>query len=131
MLPSRGCARWRIRQPRGKRPKCPLSLKDVSVQIRPPDATLNPGLPQGLKDEPIRHNVASIETSVVMREEIVTAVRFNLIPRHEVVVRLTFAVGEGPRPDIVRWFLQRQGAQKTQDGRSLICLDGCKPGRSK
>jgi hypothetical protein len=49
-----------------------------------------------------------------MREEIVTVVRFNPILRHEVVVRLTFAVGEGPRPDIVRWFLVRQEVQKTE-----------------
>lgn len=58
-----------------------------------------------------------------MREEIVTAVRFHPILRHEVVVRLTFTVGEGPRPDIVRWFLVREEVQKTQDGQSLICLD--------
>jgi hypothetical protein len=58
-----------------------------------------------------------------MREEIVTAVRFNLILRYEAVVRLTFTVGEGPRPDIVWWFLVREEVQKTQDGQSLICLD--------
>jgi hypothetical protein len=50
-----------------------------------------------------------------MREEIVTAVRFHPILRQQVVVRLTFAVGEGPRPDIVRWFLVREEVQKTQD----------------
>jgi hypothetical protein len=33
------CPGWRNRQPRRKRLKRPLSDKDVSVQIRPPDAT--------------------------------------------------------------------------------------------
>jgi hypothetical protein len=35
------------------------------VQIRPPDATSNPGLPQGLRGQPRSHNLASTETSVV------------------------------------------------------------------
>jgi hypothetical protein len=58
-----------------------------------------------------------------MREEIVTAVRFNPILRHEVVVRLTYNVGEGPRPDIVRWFLVREEIQNSKDDQDLICLD--------
>src|SRR6202011_3844079 len=32
--------------------------------------------------------------------------------RHEVVVRLTYTVGEGPRPDIVRWFLVKEEVQR-------------------
>src|SRR6266566_6659084 len=39
-----------------------------------------------------------------MREETVTAVRYCPILGCEVVVRITYEVGEGPRPDIVRWF---------------------------
>ena len=39
-----------------------------------------------------------------MREEVVTTVRYCLRLRREVAMRLTYAVGEGPRPDIVRWF---------------------------
>ena len=58
-----------------------------------------------------------------MREEIVTAVRYDPILRCEVVVRLTFTVGEGPRPDIVRWFLVRKEVQRVQDSQSLICWD--------
>jgi hypothetical protein len=58
-----------------------------------------------------------------MREEIVSAVRFNPILRHEVVVRLTYSVGEGPRPDIIRWFLVKEEIQKTQDSQSLVCLN--------
>jgi hypothetical protein len=58
-----------------------------------------------------------------MREEIVTAVRFNPVLRQEVVVRLTYSVGEGPRPDILRWFLVREEVQKTQDSQNSICLD--------
>jgi len=63
-----------------------------------------------------------------MREEIVTAVRFHPILRHQVVVRLMFAVGEGPRRDIVRWFLVREEVQKTQDGQSLVSLDDANQG---
>jgi hypothetical protein len=40
-----------------------------------------------------------------MREEIVTAVRYCLRLRREVAMRLTYTVGEGPRPGTVRWFL--------------------------
>ncbi len=58
-----------------------------------------------------------------MREEIVTAVRYDPILRREVVVRLTYTVGEGPRPDIVRWFLVREEVQRLQDSQSLICWD--------
>ena len=38
---------------------------------------------------------------------------------HEVVVRLTYRVDEGPRPDIVRWFLVREEALEVQDGQTL------------
>jgi len=58
-----------------------------------------------------------------MREEIVTAVRYHPILRHEVVVRLTYTVSEGPRPDIVRWFLVREEVQNLQESQSLICRD--------
>ena len=58
-----------------------------------------------------------------MREEIVTAVRYDPILRREVVVHLTYTVGEGPRPDIVRWFLVREEVQRLQDSQSLICWD--------
>lgn len=43
-----------------------------------------------------------------MREETVTLVRYSPIHRREVVVRLTYSIGEGPRPDIVRRFLVRE-----------------------
>ena len=55
-----------------------------------------------------------------MREEIVTLVRYHPILGHEVVVRLTYTVGEGPRPDIVRRFLVREEVQSPQDSQSLI-----------
>ena len=55
-----------------------------------------------------------------MREEITTAVRYSPILRSEVVVRLTYAVGEGPRPDIIRWFLVKEEVQRLQDTQSLI-----------
>ncbi len=58
-----------------------------------------------------------------MREETVTAVRYHPVLRHEVVVRLTYTVGEGPRPDIVRRFLVREEVQNLQDSQSLICRD--------
>ena len=58
-----------------------------------------------------------------MREETVTAVRYNPILGREVVVRLTYNVGEGPRPDIVRWFLVRQEVLNLQDSQGLICRD--------
>jgi hypothetical protein len=58
-----------------------------------------------------------------MREEIVNALRYDPILRREVVVRLTYTVGEGPRPDIVRWFLVKEELQRLQDGQSLICRD--------
>jgi len=53
-----------------------------------------------------------------MREETFTAVRFNASLGGEVVVRLTYDVGEGPRPDIVRWFLVREEVLKLQDSQS-------------
>jgi hypothetical protein len=42
-----------------------------------------------------------------MREEVVIAVRYHAGLRREIMMRLTFAVGEGHRPDVVRWFLVR------------------------
>jgi hypothetical protein len=50
-----------------------------------------------------------------MREEIVTAVRYNPILRRQVLVRLTYNVSEGPRPDIVRWFLVKEEVLKSPD----------------
>jgi hypothetical protein len=50
-----------------------------------------------------------------MREVTITAVRYNPILRRQVVVRLTYNVGEGPRPGIVRWFLVREEMLKLQD----------------
>jgi len=58
-----------------------------------------------------------------MREETVTAVRYNPILQSEVVVRLTYNVTEGPRPDIVRRFLVREEVLRSQDGQSLFCQD--------
>jgi len=58
-----------------------------------------------------------------MREEIITAVRYSPILRREVVVRLTYTVGEGPRPDIIRWFLVREEMQRLQDSQGLIFWD--------
>jgi hypothetical protein len=69
-----------------------------------------------------------------MREEIVNALRYDPILRREVVVRLTYSVGVGPRPDIVRWFLVKEEAQSLEDVGSLICradagqTDSDKPG---
>jgi len=53
-----------------------------------------------------------------MREETFTAIRYSPILRREVVVRLTYSVGEGPRPDIVRWFLVREEVLRSQDTQS-------------
>ena len=50
-----------------------------------------------------------------MREEIATSIRYSPILRREVVVRLTYAVGEGPRPDIIRWFLVKEEVQRLQE----------------
>jgi hypothetical protein len=58
-----------------------------------------------------------------MHEEIVNALRYDPILRREVVVRLTYTVGEGPRPDIVRWFLVKEEVQTLQDSQSLVCRD--------
>ncbi|MGB7844153.1 MAG: hypothetical protein WBL63_00935 [Candidatus Acidiferrum sp.] len=55
-----------------------------------------------------------------MREEIVTTVRYNPILRRQVLVRLTYNVSQGPRPDIVRWFLVKEEVLKPQDGQSLL-----------
>ena len=43
-----------------------------------------------------------------MPEEVVTAIRYSLQLRREVLMRLTYRVSEGPRPDTVRWFLVRK-----------------------
>jgi len=53
-----------------------------------------------------------------MRKETFTAVRFSPILKREVVVRLTYSVGEGPRPDIVRWFLVKEEVLRLQDSKS-------------
>jgi hypothetical protein len=58
-----------------------------------------------------------------MREETVNALRYDPILRRQVVVRLTYSVGVGPRPDIVRWFLVKEETQRLQDVGSLICRD--------
>jgi len=58
-----------------------------------------------------------------MREETVTTVRYCPILGCEVVVRLTYEVGEGPRPDIVRWFLVRQEMLNLQPSQGLIWRD--------
>jgi len=58
-----------------------------------------------------------------MRELTVIVVRYNPILRCQAVVRLTYNVGEGPRPDIVRWFLVREEVLKLHDSRSQICPD--------
>jgi hypothetical protein len=58
-----------------------------------------------------------------MREETVTTVRFSPILGRHVVVRLTYNVGEGPRPDIVRWFLVREEVLRLQGSQRLICGD--------
>jgi ribosomal protein S24E len=59
-----------------------------------------------------------------MREVTITAVRYNPILRRQVVVRLTYNVGEGPRSDIVRWFLVREEMLKLQDSQDLILSRG-------
>jgi hypothetical protein len=66
-----------------------------------------------------------------MREETVTAVRYCPILGCEVVVRLTYEVGEGPRPDIVRWFLVRQEMLNLQPSQGLIWRDDASQGRPK
>lgn len=53
-----------------------------------------------------------------MREETVTAVRYSPVLGRQVVVRLTYKVGEGPRPDIVRWFLLREEVLRLQDSQT-------------
>jgi len=58
-----------------------------------------------------------------MREETVTTVRYNPTVGREVVVRLTYNVSEGPRPDILRWFLVREEELKSQDSQNLTCGD--------
>lgn len=58
-----------------------------------------------------------------MREETVTTVRYNPTLGREVVVRLTYNVSAGPRPDILRWFLVREEELKSQESQNLICGD--------
>jgi hypothetical protein len=53
-----------------------------------------------------------------MREETFTAVRDSPALGRQVVVRLTYNVGVGPRPDIVRWFLIREEVLRLQDTQS-------------
>ena len=67
-----------------------------------------------------------------MREEVARALRYDPILRREVVVRLTYTVGVGHRPDIVRWFLVKEEVQGLQDSRSSNSGDdGSHPGPSK
>lgn len=49
-----------------------------------------------------------------MREEVVITVRYNSRLNREVVMRLTYVVGEGHRPDVVRWFLVRAEVENLQ-----------------
>ena len=58
-----------------------------------------------------------------MREETVTATRYSPTLGRKVVVRLTYSVGEGPRPDIVRWFLVREEVLEVQGTQTLNCED--------
>ena len=53
-----------------------------------------------------------------MREETVTVVRDSPVQGRRDVVRLTYSVSEGHRPDIVRWFLVREEVLTLQDTRS-------------
>jgi len=62
-----------------------------------------------------------------MREEVATAVRYDRNLGRDVVVRLTYAVGEGPRPDIVRWFLIKEEVQRLQESQTLIARDDARP----
>jgi hypothetical protein len=63
-----------------------------------------------------------------MREEIVTAIRFIPILGREVIVRPTYNVGEGPRPNIVRWFLVRDEVPRLQDSQTSIWRDDVRQG---
>ena len=62
-----------------------------------------------------------------MREEMATAVRYDRNLGRDVVVRLTYAVGEGPRPDIIRWFLIKEEVQRLQESQTLIARDDASP----
>ena len=62
-----------------------------------------------------------------MREEMATAVRYDRNLGRDVVVRLTYAVGEGPRPDIVRWFLIKEEVQRLQESQTSIGRDDASP----
>ncbi len=50
-----------------------------------------------------------------MREETFTALRESPIRGRQVLVRLTYNVSEGHRPDILRWFLVREEVLRPQD----------------
>jgi len=58
-----------------------------------------------------------------MREETVTATQYSPTLGREVVVRLTYSVSEGPRPDIVRWFLIRKEVLEVEDDQTSNCRD--------
>ena len=58
-----------------------------------------------------------------MREETVTATRYSPTLGREVVVRLTYSISEGPRPDIVRWFLVREEVLEVEDDQTSDCRD--------
>lgn len=55
-----------------------------------------------------------------MREQTITAVRYSPTLRREVTVKLTYAVTEGPRPGVTRWFLIREEVQNLQDSQGRI-----------
>ena len=59
-----------------------------------------------------------------MSEEIITAIRYSPTLRREVTVRLTYAVSDGPRPGLTRWFLVKEELQNQQDsqGRSAYSV---------
>ena len=58
-----------------------------------------------------------------MREVKANALRYDPMLRHEVVVRLTYNVDVGHRPDVVRWFLVKEEVLKLQDTQSLNSRD--------
>jgi len=49
-----------------------------------------------------------------MRQEVVITVRYNNRLNREVLMRLTYVVGEGHRPDVVRWFLLSAEIERVQ-----------------
>jgi len=62
-----------------------------------------------------------------MTEETVTVVRYHPILKREVLVRLTYTVGEGPRPDLVRRFLIREEVLGPQDSQGSVCEGDVSP----